>query len=395
MKLLLDKGLPRSAAALLCHAGIDAVHVGDIGYSSAADTTILQLSRDTDRIIATLDADFHTLLALSGAAVPSVVRIRIEGLRGEAMANYCKPSLPNLLTILQKGPRLRCKKAASASGICQSCTNEMNVPETEGARKNAMKFTSLSLGCLILVALGLVSAQTPAQKKQDAPPPRYEFRKIHDPYGTGKFYMDREIAHVMGFQGAGWLERPEREREEAVSKLMPSLGVKEGDHVADFGAGSGHHTVRLSPLVGAKGKVYAIDVQKEMIAILQRRVKQANLTNVQTVLNTEKDPKLPAKALDMILMVDVYHELTYPYEVTAELVKALKPGGRLVFVEFRLEDPKVLILNVHRMSIAQVMKEMKPFTELKHQKTLDHLPWQHVIIFEKVDARKEKSAEMK
>ncbi|MSQ96951.1 MAG: class I SAM-dependent methyltransferase [Gemmataceae bacterium] len=232
-----------------------------------------------------------------------------------------------------------------------------------------------------------VLAQTDAKKKQDQPKSRYEFRQVHDPYGSGKFYMDREIAPVMSYQGAGWLERPEREREEAVSKLMPSLAIKEGDHVADFGAGSGHHTVRLSPLVGAKGKVYAVDIQKEMIAILQKRLKREKISNVELVLNTEKNPKLPAGKIDMILMVDVYHELTYPYENTVELVKALKPGGRLVFVEFRLEDPKVQILTVHRMSIAQVMKEMKPFAELKHQKTLDHLPWQHVIIFEKVEAK--------
>lgn len=242
--------------------------------------------------------------------------------------------------------------------------------------------------CLALSVLlasltsGYLAAQTQPQKKGEAS--RYEFRQIHDPNGIGKFYMGREIAHVMGWQGAGWLERPEREREEAVSKLMPSLEVKEGDVVADLGAGSGHHTVRLSKLVGPKGKVYAVDIQKEMIALLQKRLKNEKISNVLPVLNTEKDPKLPAGAIDMILMVDVYHELAYPYETMVELVKSLKPGGRLVFVEFRLEDPKVPILNVHRMSIAQVQAEMKPHAEMRHQKTLNHLPWQHVIIFEKV-----------
>lgn len=228
-----------------------------------------------------------------------------------------------------------------------------------------------------------------AQDKKDTPPDRYEFRQIHDPNGIGKFYMGREIAHVMGFQGAGWLERPEREREEAVSKLMPALDVKEGQIVADFGAGSGHHTVRLSKLVGAKGKVYAVDIQKEMIELIRQRAKKEKLENIELVLSKEKDPKLPAAGLDMILMVDVYHELTYPYEVTAELIKALKPGGRLIFVEFRLEDPKVRILDVHRMSLAQVKKEMAPYKDMKHQKTLDHLPWQHVVIFEKIEAKKD------
>lgn len=250
-----------------------------------------------------------------------------------------------------------------------------------------MQFMS-NLLIVISVATSLFAAQTD-QKKKDPPKDRYEFKKIHDPNGIGKFYMGREIAHVMGWQGAGWLERPEREREEAVSKLMPSLEIKEGDVVADLGAGSGHHTVRLAKLVGAKGKVYAVDIQKEMIFMLGNRLKKEKIANVTLIHNTEKDPKLPAEAIDMILMVDVYHELSYPYEVMTELVKSLKPGGRLVFVEFRLEDKKVPILDVHRMSIAQVKKEMTPHAEMKHQKTLDHLPWQHVIIFEKAVAKKE------
>ena len=144
----------------------------------------------------------------------------------------------------------------------------------------------------------------------------------------------------MGWQGAGWLERPEREREEAASKLLPSLEIKAGQAVADFGAGSGFHTVRLAKLVGEKGKVYAVDIQKEMIELIRKRAKQDKLENIELVLSKEKEPKLPAASVDMILMVDVYHELTYPYEVTIELIKALKPGGRLVFVEYRLEDPK-------------------------------------------------------
>ena len=239
---------------------------------------------------------------------------------------------------------------------------------------------TIALLVSLFFAVAIVSAQSQPQKKV---PPRYEFRQIHDPNGIGKFYMGREIAHVMGWQGAGWLERPEREKEENVSKLMPSLDVKEGDVVADFGAGTGYHAVRLSKLVGDKGKVYAVDIQKEMIALMQKRIKQEKIANMTLVKNTEKDPKLPANALDMILMVDVYHELSYPYENMVELVKALKPGGRIVFVEFRKEDPKVPILEVHKMSQAQVKKEMEPHKEMKYQKTFDQLPWQHVIFFEK------------
>ena len=243
-----------------------------------------------------------------------------------------------------------------------------------------------------IVAISRVTVQAD-QEKKDPPKPLYEFRQIHDPNGIGKFYMGREIAHVMGFgpkgEGAAWLERKTREEEEAVSKLMPSLEIKAGDVVADLGAGSGHHTVRLAKLVGAAGKVYAVDIQKEMIFMLGNRLKKEKIANVTLIHNTEKDPKLPADAIDMILMVDVYHELSYPYEVMVELVKSLKPGGRLVFVEFRLEDKKVPILDVHRMSIAQVKKEMAPHAEMKYQKTLDHLPWQHVIVFERVARKKE------
>jgi ubiquinone/menaquinone biosynthesis C-methylase UbiE len=234
--------------------------------------------------------------------------------------------------------------------------------------------------------VSLLGAQTPHPKQE---PSRYETRREHDPNGIGKFYMGREIAHVMGYQGAGWLERPEREKEEKVSKLMPSLDIKEGHLIADFGAGSGFHTMKLSKLVGDKGKVYAVDIQPQMLDIIGKRVRKDNIENVVLVHCTEKEPKLPEAKLDMIMMVDVYHELSYPYEVGLELVKALKPGGRLVFVEFRLEDKKVPILDVHRMSIAQVKKEMEPFKDLKYQKTLNHLPWQHVIIFEKLEAKKE------
>jgi SAM-dependent methyltransferase len=230
-----------------------------------------------------------------------------------------------------------------------------------------------------------VPTTKPAEKSPKSPV--YEYRKDHDPYGTGKFYLGREIAQVMSYQGAGWLERPEREKEEHVSKLMPSLSVKPGEVVADLGAGSGFHTMKLAKLVGPTGKVYAVDIQPQMLEIIRKRVKQEKITNVELVRNTEKELKLPANSVDLILMVDVYHELSYPHEMTVEMVKALKPGGRLVFVEFRLEDEKVPILTVHRMSERQVLREMEPHA-LRHVRTLGHLPWQHVIIFEKKSDQK-------
>jgi ubiquinone/menaquinone biosynthesis C-methylase UbiE len=211
---------------------------------------------------------------------------------------------------------------------------------------------------------------------------RYTFRKEHDPNGTGKFYMGREIAQVMGHRGAGWLDRPERAKEEQPAKLMKALALKPGAVVADIGAGSGYFTFRLARAVGPRGKVYAVDIQKEMLAIIRRRMKERDVDNVVPVLGTVADPKLPAGGIDLILMVDVYHEFSHPYEMTVALLKALEPGGRLVFVEYRLEDPRVPIKLVHKMTERQVLKEMA-IHPVKHVKTVKTLPWQHVIIFEK------------
>jgi ubiquinone/menaquinone biosynthesis C-methylase UbiE len=236
-----------------------------------------------------------------------------------------------------------------------------------------------------LTAASLVAALATGLLLRAQTPPRYETRTDHDPNGTGKFYMGREIAQVMGHQAAGWLERPEREKEEQPTKLLEALKLRPGDVVADVGAGSGYYTFRMAEQVGPKGKVLAVDVQKEMLDIIRRRKIERRVDNVEAVLGTETDPKLPATAVDLILLVDVYHEFTFPYEMTQRMVESLKPGGRLVFVEFRLEDPDVPIKLVHKMTEKQVLKEMKPHA-LEHVKTLETLPWQHVIVFKKKDA---------
>jgi ubiquinone/menaquinone biosynthesis C-methylase UbiE len=238
---------------------------------------------------------------------------------------------------------------------------------------------------LLVCALGL-RAEPPTVKGRAAP--RYETRDKHDPYGTGKFYMDREIAMVMSHLGAAWLERPEREKEEEPKKVIKALDLKPDLVIADIGAGSGYYSFRLAEKVGPKGKVLAVDIQKEMLDIMRKRMKKEKIANIEPILGTETDPKLPAGSVDLILLVDVYHEFSFPLEMTEAMVKALKPGGRLVFVEFRKEDEKVPILEVHKMTQAQVLKEMKPHP-LKHVKTINALPWQHVIIFEK-KAEKEK-----
>jgi protein-L-isoaspartate O-methyltransferase len=234
-------------------------------------------------------------------------------------------------------------------------------------------------GALLGTLAGLTWAQAPAQKAT----PRYEHRRDHDPDGIGKFYMGREIAHVMGHQAAGWLERPEREKEEHASKMREALKLKPGMVIADVGAGSGYHTFPIARVVGGKGKVYAVDIQPEMLAILRHRIKIGGVKNVVPVRGTVSDPKLPADTVDLILMVDVYHEFSQPYEMTTAMVKSLKVGGQLVFVEYRLEDPKVPIKLVHKMSERQVMKEMAPHP-LRHLRTVNVLPWQHIIVFEKI-----------
>jgi SAM-dependent methyltransferase len=236
---------------------------------------------------------------------------------------------------------------------------------------------------LPLLAMLLVQAEP----IEVTPPPRYSYRRRHDPNGTGKFYQGREIALVMGHQAAGWLERPERETEEAPAKLHEMLKIAPGMVVADIGAGSGYHAFRMAPLVGATGSILAVDIQQEMLDIITAKAKAKSIAQVKPVLGTIDDPKLPAAAVDVILMVDVYHEFSHPAQMTDGMVAALKPGGRLVFVEFKANDPTVPIKVVHTMSDRQVIKEMAAWPEMEHITTDSTLPWQHVISFRKLPAK--------
>jgi ubiquinone/menaquinone biosynthesis C-methylase UbiE len=246
-----------------------------------------------------------------------------------------------------------------------------------------MNYLRTFLTCSFIFSLSCsLFAEPPKREK-----PKYESKSFPDPTGIGKAYCGREIAKVMSYQGATWLERPERVKEEEPAKLIEALAVKPGMVIADIGAGSGYHTFRLAPLVGDKGKIIACDIQPEMLKIITDKAKKLKVTNVETVKGTNKDPKLPAGGVDLIIMVDVYHEFEFPYEMTEKLVAALKPDGRLVFVEFKAEDDKVLILPLHKMSERQVLKEMESFAEMEHVKTHE-LPWQHVIVFTKKEIKK-------
>ena len=189
----------------------------------------------------------------------------------------------------------------------------------------------------------------------------------------------RIFAPVMGVGGAGWLERPEREDEEAPSKALDALDLKPGMAVADIGAGSGYYTSRIAKRVGPTGRVYATDIQPGMIALLDRRIKSDGLSNVTTVLGGMDDPKLPPASIDLAIMVDVYHELQEPQIFLQRLKETFKPGGRLVLLEFRKEDPKVPILEVHKMSVAEVKQELEA-EGFVLDKVIDVLPWQHIIV---------------
>jgi len=213
------------------------------------------------------------------------------------------------------------------------------------------------------------------------PTPLYT-RVAASPDGIGKVYLGREISGVMGWQGAAWLEREERDKEERGDLLLRELALKPGMVVADVGAGTGYYARRIARLIGPKGLVYAVDVQPEMIQMLTELAAKAKVENIRPVLSSVSNVNLPDASIDLALMVDVYHELEFPYEVLQSLVRALKPGGRLVFVEYRAEDPKVPIKALHKMSQAQVRKEAAPHG-LTYERTANNLPWQHVMIFKK------------
>ena len=201
------------------------------------------------------------------------------------------------------------------------------------------------------------------------------------PGGIGRFYMGREISHVMGHRGAAWLERPAREREERTDLLLESLPLASSSVVADVGAGTGYFTLPIAKRV-PRGRVLAVDLQPEMLALVEAAAKEAGLDNVETVRATETDPRIPAGSVDLVLIVDAYHEFSHPLEVMQGIVAGLRPGGRVVLVEYRAEDPRVPIKRLHKMTEAQARREMVAIG-LRWRETLDVLPRQHILIFEK------------
>lgn len=236
-----------------------------------------------------------------------------------------------------------------------------------------------ALAAGLLLALAACAADSPAPAVADDAGV-YSYRPSAED-GIGKVYQGREISFVMGHLGAGWLERAERVQEERTDLLLANLPLTPDSVVADIGAGTGYFSLPIAGRVPA-GKVLAVDIQPEMLAIVARRARAAGLTNVEPVQATETDPRLPAGTVDVVLMVDAYHEFSHPWEVMQGVVRGLKPGGRVVLIEYRAEDPEVPILPLHKMTETQARREMKA-VGLEWVETRDFLPQQHYMVFRK------------
>ena len=236
-----------------------------------------------------------------------------------------------------------------------------------------MRYLLIVLSFFSLCLSGEVTAQTSNDYSQKEP--------SRD--GIGKIYMGREISHVMGFHGVAWLERDSREEEENTKLTISKLPINENSKVADVGAGSGFYTFRIANRV-PKGKVYAVDIQQEALNYINNKAEKQKVDNVITVLGTEKSPNLPENTLDLVIMVDVYHELAFPKEMLENIRKSLKSEGKLLLIEYRGEDPKVAIKPLHKMTVKQVKKELEA-NGFKLTTNGQYLNIQHFLLFEKED----------
>ncbi|MEL7304296.1 MAG: methyltransferase domain-containing protein [Myxococcota bacterium] len=227
------------------------------------------------------------------------------------------------------------------------------------------------MGALVLFAIATLPAELEAEDRYRQRPPSRD--------GTGKIYAGREISYVMGHRGAGWLERDSREKEERPSVLIKALEIEPDWNIADIGAGTGYFSFRMAA-EAPRGRVFAVDIQPEMLERIRQRARVKKQTNVVAVRGSDKDPSLPANTLDLALIVDAYHEFAFPYEMMNRLRESMKPTGRLVLVEYRGEDPQVPIKALHKMTEKQAVAEME-LVGFQHVKTLGVLPRQHILIF--------------
>jgi protein-L-isoaspartate O-methyltransferase len=238
-----------------------------------------------------------------------------------------------------------------------------------------------SIIAVVCLVLGTFSSPLPAANAENSVVMPLYRQGRGSPDGIGKFYQGREIAGVMGFEGAPWLERPSRASEERPDLLVEELHLQPGMTVADIGAGSGYLSRRIAPIVGP-GLVFAVDVQPQMVALLKELSQKPEYKNLVPIQCGTEDVQLPPASVELAVMIDVYHELAYPYEVMRSLIRALKPGGRVVLVEYRGEDPAVPIKSLHKMSEAQIRREMSVLA-LAWERTSERLPMQHIVVFRK------------
>jgi len=236
--------------------------------------------------------------------------------------------------------------------------------------------TYCRLVCLLLVNCILLSNSGVAAEH-----PGYIEAPERRTTGIGKFYMGREISFVMGHRAAGWLNRPERIREEMPDDVVENMRLEPNHVVADIGAGSGYFSFRIASIV-PNGNVLAVDIQPEMLQLIEDQKSERNVSNIEIVLGTVSDPNLEPNSIDAAIMVDAYHEFSHPFEMINGIYSALRPGGRIFLLEYRGEDASVPIRPLHKMTQEQVRKEMSVFG-LEWTETLDFLPWQHMMVFTK------------
>lgn len=237
--------------------------------------------------------------------------------------------------------------------------------------------------CLVTVLLAIPSARSTAIAQQSAATETEKPASKPIPRGP-KRYKGREIAVTMHYLGAPWLVRESRQREEDCAMLLEALHVKPGQTICDLGCGNGFYTLQLAKLVGDQGKVFAVDIQPEMLHLLDERAKAEEVTNIEPSVGSQVDTGLAPQSVDLILLVDVYHEFSHPHQMLSAMRRALKPGGRIALAEFREEDPAVPIKPLHKMSKKQILKEFSP-SGFRLVEEFDKLPWQHLMFFEKTE----------
>lgn len=261
----------------------------------------------------------------------------------------------------------------------------MNPTKTKTARNTpvfAFRAFALIVGAAVWAYGSIAAAQEKGEANQSTAD---KSRRVSEPRGLIN-YLGRRIASPMGYQHMDWLSRPERIQEENPQEMLDQLKLKDGMVVCDLGSGDGYHTLQMAPKVGPSGKVVAVDIQPQMLQELSRRMAANKIENIDTILGDLWDPKLQPESIDLVLMVDVYHEFSHPVQMLSAIRKALKPTGRIALVEFRAEDPTVLIRPEHKMSKVQILKEYKD-NGFRVASEYDKLPWQHLMFMEKDDTK--------